>query len=129
MAAIRGFHHVAMKVKDFSASTQFYTDVLGLCRGKSWGEAGSRVLMIDAGNGNYVELFEGGAGHAGDGAVTHIAFRTDDTDAVLARVKKSGAEITTDAKNVDIQSDPVFPVRIAFFKGPDGEIIELFQER
>ncbi|MAG13611.1 MAG: glyoxalase [Spirochaetales bacterium] len=129
MAAIQGFHHVAMKVKNFDASADFYTQVLGLSRGKSWGEPGSRVLMVDAGNGNYMELFEGGKGHAGDGAVTHVAFRTDDCDEVMARVRESGAEITTENKDVDLKSDPVFPVRIAFFKGPDDEIIEIFQER
>ena len=129
MGAIQGFHHLAMKVKDFEASTQFYTEVLGLDRGKSWGDSGNRALMIDAGNGNFVELFEGGTGHASDGAVIHFAFRTDDCEGVLARVKKAGAEITTETKNVDIPSDPAYPVRIAFFKGPDGEIIELFQER
>ena len=31
--------------------------------------------------------------------------------------------------NIEIKSTPPYPVTIAFFEGPDVEIVELFQER
>mgnify|MGYP000053010412 CR=1 FL=1 len=39
-----------------------------------------------------------------------------------------GAEVTMEPKSLNIPSEPSeTPVRIAFCKGPDGEIIEFFQ--
>ena len=32
-------------------------------------------------------------------------------------------------KWVELPADPVFPVRLAFVEGPDGEVIEFFHER
>ena len=129
MDKLSGFHHVAMNVKDFDKSVQFYTKILGMAKGKSWETAPKRAIMLDAGNGNFVELFESADSTAESGTILHFALRTGDCDGLLARVREYGAEITMEAADVDIQSDPVYPVRIAFFKGPDGEIIELFQER
>lgn len=129
MEAVSGFHHVAMNVKDFDKSVQFYTKILGMTKGKSWETAPKRAIMLNAGNGNYVELFESADNSAASGPILHFALKTDDCDGLLAKVREYGAEITTEVADVDIQSDPVYPVRIAFFKGPDGEIIELFQER
>jgi len=125
----QGFHHLAMEVKDFDKSVDFYTRVLGFEKGPAFGSNERRVILLDAGNSNYLELFEGGKGHAGDGAVVHIAFKTDDCDAAIEKVRSYGCEITTEPKDVDLPSDPVYPVRLAFFKGPDDEIVELFQER
>jgi hypothetical protein len=47
---------------------------------------------------------------------------------MLEKARKAGAEVTMESKDLTIDSSigPV-PVRIAFFKGPHGEIIELFQ--
>ena len=123
-----GFHHIAMRVKDFEASVVFYTKGLGLAPRLSWGEGDSRAVMLDTGDGNYLELFAGGSGEApGPGGVLHFALRTLDCDASVEAARAAGAKITTEAKDVDLQSDPVTPVRIAFCEGPDGEVIEFFQ--
>jgi len=47
---------------------------------------------------------------------------------MLEKAREAGAEVTMETKDLTIDSSigPV-PVRIAFFKGPDGEVIELFQ--
>ena len=124
-----GFHHIAMRVHDFDASVRFYTDALGFREKISWGEDDGRAIMLDTGDGNYVELFAGGTPDPKpEGAVLHFAFRTTDTDAAIERVRSAGAEVTVEPKDVDIPSRPHnTPVRIAFCKGPDGEIIEFFQ--
>ncbi len=123
-----GFHHVALRASDFDASVEFYTRGLGFTPGISWGEGESRAIMLDTGDGNYLEIFAGGTGERpGGGGVLHIALRTSDCDVSVEAARAAGARITTEPKDVEIASDPVTPVRIAFCEGPDGEVIEFFQ--
>jgi glyoxylase I family protein len=84
--------------------------------------------MIDSGDGNYVEIFERAEASREEGAILHFALRTDDSAALLETVRSAGMEVTMESKDLDIPSNigPI-PVRIAFFKGPSGEIVELFQ--
>lgn len=123
-----GFHHIAMRVKDFDASVRFYTEGLGFRQKIAWGGEDRRAVMLDTGDGNYLELFSGGSAEPKpEGCVIHFALRTSNCDAAIEQVRKAGAEVTVEPKNVDIPSTPVTPVRIAFCKGPDGEIIEFMQ--
>ena len=125
---INGFHHVAMKVQDMDRSIRFYTDLLGMKLARTWGDAANRSAMIDAGNGNCVELFSGGpAGVRPDGHWLHLALCCSDTKNTIARLAVAGVEVTMQSTDIRIESNPPLPVRIAFFKGPDGEILELFQ--
>ncbi len=127
---IKGFHHVAMRVKDFDATVKFYTEVLGFKKSISWGEGDERAIMLDAGNGNHLEIFAGGSGEAKpEGAFLHLALSTDNCDEAIEKVRKAGMEITIEPNDVVINSNPPTPIRIAFFKGPDGEIVEFFQYR
>ncbi|MFA6133923.1 MAG: VOC family protein [Phycisphaerae bacterium] len=123
-----GFHHLAMKVKDFDRSVEFYTVVLGFKPTVSWGEGDKRAVMLDAGDGGCVELFAGGPeGPRPDGVIMHMALRTADVDAVTERARVAGATVTVEPRDVDVDSKPApMAIRLAFFKGPDGEIIELF---
>lgn len=124
-----GFHHIAMRAHDFDASVKFYTEALGFKEKIAWGEGDGRAVMLDTGDGNYLEIFAGGtADPKPEGAILHFALRTADTDAAIERARAAGAEVTVEPKDVDIQSRPrSTPVRLAFCKGPDGEIIEFFQ--
>ena len=129
MASITGFHHTAIRSTQFDASLRFYTGVLGMKVKISWGEAPNRAVMIDAGDGNYLEIFERSeAVPTIEATILHFALRTDDCAAMLGKAREAGAEVTMETKDLTIDSNigPV-PVRIAFFKGPDGEVIELFQ--
>ena len=124
-----GFHHVAIRAQDFDASVRFYTKALGFREKIAWGEGAKRAIMLDAGDGNYMEIFAGGSDSPKpEGAILHFALRTSDCDAAIARARAAGATVTVEPKDVDIPSTPgPTPVRIAFCKGPDGEIIEFFQ--
>jgi len=129
MATITGFHHVAIHSVNFDASFRFYTGVLGLAVKITWGDSPERGVMYDMGDGNYVEVFEREEPtYLGEAAILHFALRTDDCVGLLERVRASGAEITVEPKDVTIDSNegPI-PIKIAFFKGPDGELIELFE--
>jgi glyoxylase I family protein len=117
-----------MRVSDFDASVWFYTQVLGMTERVCWGEGSKRAIMLDTGDGNYIELFAGGSKEPRpEGMILHFALRTDNCDAALERARAAGMQVTMEPKNVEIPSIPPTPVRIAFCKGPDGEVIEFFQ--
>lgn len=124
-----GFHHVAIRSSNFDASVRFYTEALGFKEKIRWGQGEKRAVMLDTGDGNYLEIFANGTpGAKPEGSIIHFAIRTDNTDAAVERARAAGAQITTEPKDVVIQSTPQpTPVRLAFCKGPDGEIIEFFQ--
>jgi glyoxylase I family protein len=127
---VNGFHHAALKVADYDRVVGFYRDGLGFVERISWGEGDGRAIMLDAGNGNYLEVFAGGQDAAAEGSVLHLAFRTDDCDAALACAVRAGARVTVEPKDVTIPSRPApTPVRIAFCLGLAGEVIEFFQNQ
>ncbi len=124
-----GFHHVAIRTADWDRSLGFWQSVMGFAVAVQWGEAPRRACMLDTGDGNYLEIFERDPrpeGSPSEAAILHFCFRTDDCDATLERARAAGAEITVEPKSLGLGSPPI-PVRIAFFKGPDGEICELLQ--
>jgi glyoxylase I family protein len=124
-----GFHHIAIRAKDFDASVRFYTQALGFKPTISWGEGNGRAVMLDTGDGSCLELFAGGSGPKPEGAVLHFALNTTGCDAALEKARAAGAKVTMEPKSLVIQSQPSpTPVRIAFCTGPDGEIIEFFQK-
>jgi len=122
-----GFHHLSMKVKDLEKSIKFYA-ALGFVERVSWGEAPKRTVLLDTGDHNYFEISQGDPNQVnGEGVFKHIALRADDCEAALELARKSGAEVTVEKRDVTLKSTNPIQIRIAFFKGPDGELIELFQ--
>jgi glyoxylase I family protein len=126
-----GFHHVCMKTRDWDATMRFYKDTLGCTEKVAWRTAPQRAVMLDAGDGNYIEVFEDLAyTGAPNGAVNHYALRTTRIDAVAERVRAAGFKITVEPRDVTIQATnglgPV-PVRIFFCDGPNGESVEFLQ--
>ena len=124
-----GFHHVAIRAYDFDATVRFYTQGLGFIEKIRWGKDDKRAIMLDTGDGNYLEVFAGGKNEPKpEGSILHFALRTSNCDASLQRAREHGAVVTMEPKDIDIDSTPHrTPVRIAFCKGPDGEVIEFFQ--
>lgn len=126
-----GFHHVALRAADFDASVRFYTQLLGFRETMRWGDAPKQAVMLDTGDGSCVEIFAGGPeGDKPEGALLHMALNCDDVAGVIQKLVDQGVELLSGPSDVDIPTRPeATPVRIAFFKGPDGEVIELFQRR
>jgi glyoxylase I family protein len=123
-----GFHHASMKVRDLEKSLKFYTEGLGFVEKVSWGEAPKRTVLLDTGDGNYFEISQGDPDQVQEpGIFGHIALRSDDCEAAIEAARSAGAEVTLETRDVNLPSDPPLKLRIAFFKGPDGEVIELFQ--
>jgi|UniRef100_UPI00404930D0 glyoxylase I family protein len=126
-----GFHHVAVKTRDWAATMRFYCEGLGCTVKVSWAEAPKRAAMLDCGDGNYMEVFEDLEWNpAPIGPIFHLALRTTRVDEASAHLKGMGYKFTLEPKDVTIKSTNGLgdiPVRIAFVEGPNGESIELLQ--
>src|ERR1044071_6054862 len=75
-----GVHHLALRANDFDATLKFYCEGVGFRRAYGWGEDGrakgerdSRIVLLDTGDGNYLEVFAGGTGILPEGAFFHLA--------------------------------------------------------
>ena len=126
---ISGFHHISMRVKNLSATLRFYCDGLECEAKHRWGEGKKETVLIHVGGGSYLEASEGEADATHiNGVLAHIALRTDDIDEAVERARAVGATVTREAGDIDLPADPVIPVRVAFVEGPDGEVVEFFQD-
>ena len=124
---IKGLHHISLKCatkEEFEKAKDFYLNILDFSIVREWPEG----IMIDFGNGQ-LEIFNNGEGIKTKGALRHIAFATDDVDAMAAKVKKAGYEVFIEPKEVTMKSEPEFHARMSFCYGPLGEEIEFFMER
>ena len=127
-----GFHHIALKCKDFDKSIKFY-EALGCKVKMTWGEGEGRAAMIDVGDGGCIELFAGGVGEKAEaeqsGEWIHLAVSCDDTDAAFETAISAGAEKRNAPFDTVITAETPLPIRIAFVYGPDREVIEFFHVR
>ncbi|HOJ20318.1 MAG TPA: VOC family protein [Armatimonadota bacterium] len=126
-----GFHHVAIQTTDYEATKQFYTQVLGFRPANEWTMDVRQLCLLDMGDGGYVEVVGIPESMVPEGNIkqfpmVHLAIRVADVDAAVDRVRAAGRPITIEPKDVLLGT---VPARIAFFQGPNGEVIELFQEK
>jgi glyoxylase I family protein len=122
-----GFHHLSMSVKNLDKSIKFY-NALGFKERVSWGTPPKKTVLLDTGDGNYFEISQAKTPKIfEEGVFKHIALRVDDCDTAIELARKAGAEVTIEPRDVNLSSEPSIPIRIAFFKGPDDELVELFQ--
>jgi glyoxylase I family protein len=124
-----GIHHIAVRTTDLAESLRLYRDVLGMPIVKEGEVPGKRLVLLDTGNGSHIELASplDSAAPANTQEILHplqhIALRTTDVPGVVERVRSAGYEITVEPREARLGE---FPTTIAFFKGPAGELIELY---
>ena len=124
-----GFHHIAVKAKNYEESMKFYTEGLGMKFMTQWGEGDERIAMLDMGNGDIVELFAGGNDKESiDPKYIHFAMKVDDVDAAYEAALKAGAVSKTAPLVAPLDSAPVkLTLNCAFVYGPAGEELEFFK--
>ncbi len=126
---IKGIHHIALKcpgIESYNKTVGFYCDILGLPIKRSWGDGLLSGIMLDTGAG-MLEIFANGEGLPEESLVRHFAFDVEDPDACIEAVRTAGYEVTMEPDDIIIESNPPYPARIAFCKGPLGEEIEFFK--
>lgn len=114
--------HVGLRVRDLEHSKKFYEIVMGFHLEKGL-DLGETRLAFLSGEGMTLELVEKKhMPYPGDGvAPMHLAFHVDDVRAEIKRLKEL---------EVPLESEEPIPFQggyIFFFKGPDGESLELCQ--
>ncbi len=125
-----GMHHVALQTRDWDASLRLYQDVLGMSVAAEFGTPERKVVLLDMGDGSHMELFQPTAKTppVGDEAphdpYAHVALATTDARAAIEHVRRAGYPVTVEPKDVVLGT---LRATIAFFEGPSGETIELFQ--
>ena len=124
-----GFHHIAVKAKNYEESMKFYTEGLGMKFMTQWGEGDERIAMLDRGNGDIVELFAGGNDKESiDPKYIHFAMKVDDVDAAYEAALKAGAKPKTAPLVAPLDSAPIkLTLNCAFVYGPAGEELEFFK--
>ncbi|BCM89562.1 hypothetical protein IAD21_01409 [Abditibacteriota bacterium] len=125
-----GFHHVAIRTHNFEQSIRFYTEALGFVQKIAWGEVPARAVMLDTGDGNYLEIFEreGVAGETtGEANILHFALRCDDCVAATEVARAAGAKVTLEPTVPGVFTNLGLKTKISFVLGPDGEIVEFFE--
>lgn len=75
-----------------------------------------------------IEIFLDGTKSVGEGCIRHFAFETDHVDELVERVRNAGYNWCR-TKDVDMKTNPVSPIRVAFVEGHLHESIELFCEK
>lgn len=125
--AVKKLEHTGIMVKNIEEAAEFYTKVLGMeLKGTlDHNVPGLRLgfLGFPGDDNAVVELIEGyNPNLPHEGIVHHLAFTVDDVEAEAERLKGLGVtfidEGITTLRN---------GARYIFFKGPNGEHLELFQ--
>ncbi|WP_199616080.1 VOC family protein [Paenibacillus alkalitolerans] len=124
---MKKLEHIGVMVKDMEQSIRFYTEVLGmrLDRRERLNEDIELVFLHFPGQESVeVELISRWDDSlAASGIVNHIAFTVDNIDKELERLKQAGVSLIDEQPRTILDG-----VRIAFFYGPSGERLEMFQK-
>ncbi len=121
-----GLHHASLRTEDLARSMAFY-EKLGCTPIRRWLMGEAPAAMMDAGGGNILEFVTLPQGAEENPRFAHIALRSADADGDYAAALAAGAASHTPPKDVLLAGE--LPIRVAFVTGPDGELIEFFQEK
>lgn len=127
-----GMHHVGIRARDWEASLHFYRDVLGMPVVAEFGPPDQKIVLLDMGDGNYVELFQpipntpAPGSPAPNDPIFHFALVTTDSRAAIEHVRQAGYKIQLEATDMEF---PTMSVTVSFCVGPNGEVVEFFQRR
>ena len=117
--------HLGVIVKNSEHSRDFYCRVLNCTPEGSWQNQDIKAIELRCGN-LIIELLEYLSPREQvrtTGIYDHLAFRTENIDEHIQQLKKLGIAFETATPRQLLNGK-----RIIFFRGPDGERIELVQE-
>ncbi len=119
---IIGPHHIALLTTNFDQLRAFYVETLGFPVVGAYSDR--RIMFIGVGN-IAIELIENEqAGTGGTGGWGHVAFEVADVDATYAELVGQGIPFHILPKDFP---EGAAVARIAFFRDPDGNELQLVQ--
>ncbi len=123
---ITGIAHLAVVTSDIGQAVDFYTGVLGFRETLRLETDHSGTIVFVSLDGTQLELFGGGQPRdpgEGEGKVgyPHVALAVDDVDVEYERLTSLGVEF--DMPPTDAEAG----IRLAFFRDPDGNRIEIIR--
>ena len=125
MELYHGLGHIAIYTKDLEESIAFYTKIGGTVLDRCE-KPGKRLALVDFG-GVTLELLQFGAGTPEqEGVISHFAVAVDDVDAAAAALEQMGVDTFESPATVRMP-DTFGGLDNRFFRGPDGERIELLK--
>ncbi|NLB43423.1 MAG: VOC family protein [Clostridiales bacterium] len=129
---MKGLAHIGIHTEDVTKSMEFYTETLGFdymdLREVPAPNGVTKLGFVNAGN-LIIELVQpadiSGIKDRRLGPVDHVAIEVDDIDGIIDNLKNKNVVFNTPEKS----NNPYLFNGISniFFKGPNGENLELFQ--
>ena len=117
--------HTMIRVRDLNRSLAFYTGFCGLreVRRRDLGDEATLVFLTDEAGHYHLELTlnKDGREYELGNQFGHLAFFSDDLEAVVARVEEKGWWYR--------RSKPTSTSRYIFVKDPDGYDVEILEKR
>lgn len=118
--------HIGILAKNMDESVRFYSEILGMnLVERVWLNEQVELAFLSFPGQESVQVELVGrdpSGVAEEGIVNHLALTVDDIDAVISKLKQHGYDISDEYPRTILDGR-----KIAFFKGPSGEKLELFQ--
>jgi len=116
--------HIGIMVDDLDRSIAFYTGILGLTLRDRRRFGDFELAFLRLGEGE-IELVAGEPDHIhADAQVNHLAFTVPDLDAAVTELKALDPTLEFGAP-IELWDG----LRCLFFRGPDGERLELFERK
>ena len=119
---VTGTHHVALFTDDLERLRAFYVDTLGLPQVGAF--PGGRIIFLEAGSTSIELITRDNWAGTDTGSWQHLAFEVESTDDAYAELSEKGIAFHVLPKNVPEDAPQA---RIAFFRDPDGNNLELYQ--
>ena len=130
-----GLHHVAVRTHDLDASVKFYTEVLQMKVVTAWSPDERSFVHLDTGDGSILELMQDDKAiepAQERGVHWHLCFGTTRIEEAMKVIEAAGMKVTVPVKSAKLKNTATNPpsdvsIKVAFFIGPSGELVELFQ--
>lgn len=115
-------HHIGMNVKSLERSKEFYQSHFGFAEEMVFNWGSENILFLKKGDCRLELIEESGDGEGSACAFLHLALEADDLEKEVGFVKEKGL--------MPVEGPLLLENgwKVAFFLGPDGEIIELIEE-
>ena len=120
-----GLGHIGLHVRDLEASKKFYTQLLGFsvtCTAPL--ENGTVLCFLRNGDCEIELISKPCYAPLQDGHFEHLCLKVADIDAAIAHLQSHGIQMEGPVAAIP---NVYNGVRLAFFRGPDGEHLELNQ--